>query len=377
MTERNAGPKQLRRLLDAIMSLGADLELDVVLRRLTEVAVELVGAQYGALGVLDPGRTHLTAFITVGMDDATVAQIGELPKGHGILGLLIVVPRPLRLPDLAEHPDSFGFPPHHPPMSSFLGVPVYVGDRTYGNLYLTNKRDNETFSDIDEELAVALAAAAGTAIEKARLHARVQDLVVVEDRERIARDLHDTVIQRLFATGLSLQGAARLAEDVPQLADRIQQAIDDLDLVVRQVRTSIFELHAGEASGRGLRSQLVAVGDELTEALGQPPVFSFEGPIDVAVPDDVAPHLLAAVGEALVNVARHAESPTASVAIELKGGRLTATIDDEGIGPGEGRSGGRGLENLAGRAAEFGGGSSIEPRPGGGSRVRWWVPLTI
>ncbi len=117
------------------------------------------------------------------------AAIGPLPKGHGILGLLIREPRPIRLPDLAEHPDSYGFPPHHPPMKSFLGVPVRVRDQVFGNLYLTDKMTGEVFTDIDEELVIGLAAAAGVAIENARLHIRVREMALLEDRERIARDL--------------------------------------------------------------------------------------------------------------------------------------------------------------------------------------------
>ncbi|HEX2577546.1 MAG TPA: GAF domain-containing protein, partial [Aquihabitans sp.] len=345
-----AGPKQLRRLLDAVMSLGSDLELEVVLRRLTEAAVDLVDARYGALGVLDQRRAHLSDFITVGIDDDARARIGSLPEGHGILGLLIVDPKPLRLPDLNEHPESFGFPPGHPPMTSFLGVPVFVRGEAYGNLYLTDKQGSEVFTDVDEELAVALAAAAGTAIEKARLHARVRELDLVEDRERIARDLHDTVIQRLFATGLALQGAARLAGPVPEVAARIQQSVDDLDEVVRHVRSSIFELHAAEPQAEGLRHRVMAVGDELADALGYAPTFLFDGPIDTAVPDHVGAALLAVVGEALANVARHAASPSAAVVVTVDGSAVTVTVDDDGVGPAERRVGGRGLANLAARA---------------------------
>ena len=217
----------LRRLLDAVTSVGGELDLDRVLREVVRAAVSLVRARYGALGVLDPDRTYLSDFVSVGIDDDTADVIGELLKGHGILGLLIEDPRPIRLADLGGHPDRFGFPPGHPPMTSFLGVPVFVGGAAYGNLYLTDKADGGLFTDQDEELVVSLAAAAGTAIERARLHRRLRALDLVEDRERIARDLHDTVIQRLFATGLALQGAARLAAPLPEVEQRIQQAVDD------------------------------------------------------------------------------------------------------------------------------------------------------
>src|SRR5215204_3192860 len=171
-----AGPRSLRQLLDAVLTVGSDLDLPAMLERIVEAAVELVDARYGALGVLDDTRTRLAQFIIVGLDDETYNAIGHLPEGHGILGLLIVDAKPLRLPDLKEHPDSYGFPPHHPPMSSFLGVPIVLRDHVFGNLYLTDKTTAEVFSDVDEELAVALAAAAAVAIENAQLHARLQEL---------------------------------------------------------------------------------------------------------------------------------------------------------------------------------------------------------
>ena len=204
-----AGPRSLRQLLDAVLAVGSDLDLPAMLRRIVQAGVELADASYGALGVLDESKTRLAQFITVGLDDETYRAIGDLPEGHGILGLLIVDAKPLRLPDLTEHPDSYGFPPHHPPMRSFLGVPIRVRDEVFGNLYLTDKASAEVFTDVDEELVVGLAAAAGVAIENARLAAKVHELAVVADRDRIARDLHDTVIQRLFATGMSLQSTTR------------------------------------------------------------------------------------------------------------------------------------------------------------------------
>jgi signal transduction protein with GAF and PtsI domain len=125
-----AGPRSLRRLLDAVLTIGSDLDLPAMLERIVQAAAELVDARYGALGVLDDTRSRLAQFITVGVDDATHEKIGNLPEGHGILGLLILDARPLRLPDLREHPDSYGFPPGHPPMRSFLGVPIRVREGT-------------------------------------------------------------------------------------------------------------------------------------------------------------------------------------------------------------------------------------------------------
>ncbi|TFD65041.1 GAF domain-containing sensor histidine kinase [Cryobacterium sp. Hb1] len=160
---------RMRGLLDAVVSVAEDLSLEAVLERVTIAACELVQARYGALGVIGTGQA-LSHFITVGFDEETVRQIGALPVGHGVLGLLIREPHPLRLHDLHDHPDSFGFPAHHPPMKSFLGVPVRVRDTVFGNLYLTEKEGGGDFTDEDQTLAVALAAAAGVTIENARLY---------------------------------------------------------------------------------------------------------------------------------------------------------------------------------------------------------------
>lgn len=173
MPAEQAGPKSLRRLLDATVSLSSELDLQTVLRRVVEAAVELVDARYGALGVLDESRDHLVEFITVGIDEPTREAIGALPKGLGLLGSIIRDAEPLRLADLHEHHDSVGFPPNHPPMTSFLGVPIRIRDEIFGNLYLTDKISSEVFTDIDEELALGLASAAAVAIDNARLFDQV------------------------------------------------------------------------------------------------------------------------------------------------------------------------------------------------------------
>ncbi|WP_344113851.1 sensor histidine kinase [Nocardioides humi] len=162
---------RLRLLLDAVVAMAADLSLDSVLSRIVTIASRLVDARYAALGVLGegPGR-RLRTFVHHGMDDETVVRIGDLPSGHGLLGLIIDRPEPLRLHDIAEHPDSYGFPRHHPPMHSFLGVPVRIRGRVFGNLYLTEKAGDVDFTADDQEVVIALAAAAGVVIENARLY---------------------------------------------------------------------------------------------------------------------------------------------------------------------------------------------------------------
>ncbi len=368
----NAGPRSLRQLLDAVMTVGSNLDLASVLQHIIQSAVDLVDARYGALGVLDESATGLSQFITVGLDDETYRAIGVLPKGHGILGLLILEPKPIRLPDLHEHPDSYGFPPNHPPMKSFLGVPIRVRDQVFGNLYLTDKTTAEVFTDIDEELVVALAAAAGVAIENARLHLRVRELALLEDRERIARDLHDTVIQRLFATGLRLQGAARLAER-PEVAERITQAVDDLDLTVKHIRTAIFGLEASRRAAGGLRQRILALSGEAAGALGFDPRVLFDGPVD-STPEQVAVELLAVLREALSNVARHAHASRVDVDVVADGDVMLRVVDDGRGLPSERRAAGRGMLNMQARAAVLGGTMIAHSGAPSGTVLEWRVP---
>ena len=263
-----AGPRQLRRLLDAVVSIGSELDLSDSLRRIVEVATDLVDARYGALGVLDESGTRLAEFIAVGIDEDQRAAIGHLPEGHGILGVLIVDPKPLRLPDLTQHPDSFGFPPNHPPMRSFLGTPILVRGKVFGNLYLCDKQGGEVFSDIDEELVTALSRRPQASRSRTpAFMPRVAELALFEDRERIARDLHDTVIQRLFATGLTLQATIRLVER-PEVVDRLQTLVEDLDVTVRHIRSVIFELQTARLPGSSTREAVLVLCADATDRSG-------------------------------------------------------------------------------------------------------------
>ena len=363
----------MRHLLDAVLTVGSDLDLPAVLERIVRAATELVDARYGALGVLDDKRERLAQFLTVGIDDDGRAAIGNLPEGHGILGLLIVDPRPIRLPDLREHPDSYGFPPNHPPMRSFLGVPIRVRDEVFGNLYLTDKTTAEVFTDIDEELCVALAAAAGIAIENARLHHRVRELDIVEDRERIARDLHDSVIQRLFATGLAIQAAARLATN-PEVAIRLEGAVDDLDQTVKHIRSVIFGLETVRTTS-GMRADVMSLCREAARALGVEPHVIFEGPVDALVDGDVGADARAALQEMLSNVARHARATRVDVTVSAADD-IVVRVDDDGIGPRGADTPGNGLRNLTTRAQRHGGTFTLGPRHPGGSTAEWRVPTT-
>ncbi|MFE2752305.1 GAF domain-containing protein [Actinosynnema sp. NPDC059335] len=534
LTEIGSTRDKMQGLLDAVLAVGAGLELDSTLQRIVQAAVGLVGARYGALGVLG-GREDLSEFVYVGIDPETRSHMGHLPQGKGLLGLLIADPRAIRLHDLAQHPASVGFPANHPPMHSFLGVPVRVRDEVFGNLYMTEKVDGSDFSADDEVVLTALAAAAGVAVENARLFERsrmrerwleataeinsvllggaspedalrliaqrtcelpaasmslivlvedsdvrrlrlaagaggqvegrvggafaaagtvveevlstatpmlVEDLGgrlgdlpvevgpgvvvplragsvvtgvllvgrekggarfgaeqvpllasfadqaavalefaenqrarrlvdVLEDRDRIARDLHDHVIQRLFATGMGLQGALGAIRE-PQARERVRKAVHQLDETVLEIRTSIFDLQAGDELP-GLRRRLLDLVSELTEHAPVTPTVRMSGTVDNSVPDDVGEHAEAVVREAVTNAVRHARAKELVLTVEA-GDELTITVVDDGVGmpPAVARSG---LRNLEQRAVALGGTCSVTGEPAGGTRLTWQVPL--
>jgi signal transduction histidine kinase len=526
-------------LLEAVVAVGSNLELEVVLRRIVEAAVRLVDSRYGALGVIGEGGT-LAEFVPVGLEEQEITGIDHWPEGRGLLGELISHPDTVRLAEIAADPRSVGFPAGHPPMKSFLGTPIMIRDEIYGNLYLTEKRDGAEFDEDDEALVKALAAAAGVAIENARLYAEARrqqqwlrangevtqrllsgeqphevlalvalqaleisgaDLVVLalpvggeqlvvehatgagadealglvlplggsasgmvmasgkplavddfsndqrvapvarehlklgpavvvpigspgnvrgvltagrhqgsmplspqavemlvtfaaqagiglelaehrrdaqrlalfEDRDRIARDLHDLVIQRLFATGMSLEGTAGLSADA-EVVNRVQQAVDALDVTIKDIRSAIFTLQSRPLPGpQGLRANLLGVIAEMTESLGFAPSVRMDEELDTRVPGEIAEHLLAVLREALSNVARHAGASRATVTVTV-GADLALVARDDGRGIGE-TSRRSGLGNLADRASKLSGTLLVHPADGGGTELEWRVPL--
>jgi signal transduction histidine kinase len=530
---------RLQGLLDAVVAVGAGLELEGTLNRIVRTAVELVDARYGALGVLSPdGRERLAEFAHVGADDQTAAGLGEPPEGRGLLGMLIEHPETVRVADLTEHPASVGFPPNHPPMRSFLGSPIRVRDEIFGNLYLTEKRGAAEFTADDQVVLEGLAAAAGVAIENARLfeqsrmrerwleasrevnamllggassqdaldliaektrelsssdcalilladltghvmarasagergeeltglrinatepmvagvfrsrtseiianladvapegwasgadfgpavvvpfgagnvvrgvllamrekgaaqyvrsevpllasfadqaafamelaekHRAQRQLDVLADRDRIAEDLHDHVIQRLFATGMSLQGTVRRIPD-PQVRARVSRAVEQLDETVREIRTSIFDLHtAGTAADASLRRELLDIVDELSADADVSPSVRISGAIDTLVNEELAAHATAVLREAVSNAVRHSHAGTIVVTVEAQADLVIDVVDD-GVGfpPGVARSGLLGMDR---RAVKCGGSLVVGPGAEGGTRLTWRVPL--
>ncbi len=368
---------RLGRLLDAVLAVAEDLDLDAVLERVVVAACGLVDARYGALGVIDdddPAR--LSSFVHHGMDPGTVARMGALPTGRGLLGQLLRDPRPLRLDDLTEHPAASGLPVGHPPMGAFIGAPIRVRGDVFGNLYLTEKRGGGPFSVEDEAAVVALAAVAGSAIANVKLSVRSRELSVVRERDRIGRDLHDTVIQNLYATGLGLQAAQRSGVDAADVQVRIGRAIESIDATVKEIRSTIFALHDVPSQDRRPRTRLLAVVEEMTSLLGFPPRVRLEGPIDTVVDRDLADHLVPVLRESLTNVAKHARASTVVVRVEVIGGMLELEVVDDGVGlPDAMRVNGMGVANVRERAELLGGEALFASVVGGGARVLWRVPL--
>jgi signal transduction histidine kinase len=258
-------------------------------------------------------------------------------------------------------------------MKSFLGVPVRVRSMVYGNLYLTDKISADHFSDQDQALAEALAVAAGIAIENTRLHERVRVLSVLDDRDRIARDLHDRVIQRVFAVGMSLQGAVRLSER-DQIVERVNKAVDDLDTTVTEIRTAIFEL-GDKAIAGGLRRSVLELTEETASSLGTRPEVTFHGAVDNAIPNRIADNLLAVLREALTNAGKHARATSCIVTISVAED-VSLEVQDNGVGIELPQAYGAGLAlvNLRSRAERLGGTFEIL---GGedGTRLLWRVPV--
>ena len=334
--------------------------------------------------MLTPDRRAIEEFIIVGVTPEERARIGDPPVGHGILGLLIEEVGPLRLPDIGADQRSVGFPPSHPPMHSFLGAPVSARGAVFGNIYLTEKRGAPEFAEEDEEALVVLATQAGVAIENARLyeetqrqHRELERLSLLEDRERIAKELHDGVIQSLFAVGMGLQGVASLAED-EEVERRLEGAVEEIDRSIRDLRNYIFGLRPGILADRQLHQALRELGAE------------FESRSQVVTVVDVDEELAGALAsragdlvqmsrEALSNVGRHAKAETCRISLRRDPEFSTAIleIDDDGVGldPDALPHTGMGLANLKDRVESLGGTLELEGAMGEGLTVRLAIPI--
>ena len=364
-------PVRLHALIDAILLIETDADLDALLSLIIETASRLVGAQYGALGVIAPDGTSLSRFITYGIDDEQRAAIGPDPRGHGLLGEMIRQRTSLRIDELAEHPRSSGFPMNHPPMRRFLGVPVAIGDgHIFGNLYLTDPLDGAPFSEEDQLLTEAFGRAAGLVIDQEMLRSNMRELTLSEERERLARDLHDTVIQRLFGVGLALQITLPAIDD-EKVRTRINNVLDELDTTIHEIRTTIFEIDQDQTGDQTLEERVYALSGEVESRLGVHVDVKIASGIDNDVGPRCAQNGVQALREMLSNVVRHSHATMVDVNVGVEGNMLVLTVKDNGVGFDQTSGAGSGLRNLRSRAHDLGGDCTIDTELGRGTLVRW------
>jgi signal transduction histidine kinase len=371
-------PPAVQALDAAVRGISGVLELSQVLQLIVDRVRELVGARYAALGIVDE-QGLITEFITSGITAEQRAAIGDLPHGRGLLGLIIRENRAYRIPRIQAHPESYGFPPNHPPMTSFLGVPITVNGQPVGRLYLTDKQGAPEFSADDQALVEMFALHAGIAMERARLHEQVQRLAVFDERDRISRELHDSVIQMIYGVTLSLDDVPEMVATAPDEAgQRVDEAIDALNGVIRDIRHFIFGLRPLLLDSGSLNEGLRSLAGELQRNTATEIAIHGEAPEDL--PLATVADLLAVAREALANVARHAKAQHASLTIATSDDEISLEIADDGQGMDLDRPLDRshnGLANMRARADALSGTFSVESSPGAGTRIIVRVPKSV
>ena len=342
--------RQLEALDLAVQGIADIASVERVLQLIVDRVRDLVGAQYAALGVVNDFGL-IEQFITSGVSPEVRARIGPLPRGHGLLGLIIREDRSFLIDDIATDFRRYGFPPDHPEMHAFLGVPVHTKGRSVGNLYLTNKRGARTFTEADLALVEMFALHAGIAIENARLHEEIGRLAIVEERQRISQDLHDSIIQSLYAISLSLEDLPEIiTEDPVEGAARADRAIDSIHATIRDIRNFIMGLQP-----EMLISPISRLGIEtLAAEFRANTLIDLELRLDAELPElprEHAAHILAITREALSNIARHSERHRATIdRAERRRALLVIGDNGRGFDVGEARSSRqRGLANLRSR----------------------------
>jgi signal transduction histidine kinase len=364
-------------LSDAVLAIAAEHAVEPVLQKLVNAARELAGARYAAIGVPD-GDGGFGQFITSGMSDELIASLGELPRQHGLLGAILESGVPHRTADIREDPRFRGWWPRaHPSMSSFLGVPIVARGGAVGAFYLTDKEGADVFSDDDQALIETFAAHAALAIENARLHERSRELSIVEERNRLARELHDAVTQKLFGVVLAAEsGAALLSRDVAAAGAQLALVGELAGEAMDELRSVIVHLRPPALDAEGLAVALSKHVDVLRRAHRRAIELDVAGDCDC--PPAIATDVFRIAQEALHNALRHAGAAGISVVLRCGdgGGGLELTVADDGVGFDVSvvRSRRLGLTTMAERARAIGGDLRIDSAPGAGTTVRLAVP---
>ena len=362
-----------KAMSDAVLAIAAELSVEPILQKLVHAARELAGARYAAIGVPD-GEGAFAQFITSGMSEKLIEAMGPLPRTHGLLGAMLEAPEPYRTADIHADPRFKGWwPDQHPDMRSFLGVPIVSRSGIVGAFYLTQKRGGGEFGEEDQQLIEMLAAHAAVAIENARLYERARELSIVEERNRLARDLHDSVAQKLFGVVLTAEAASTLlTQDVAQARaqlDRLQELVGE---ALEELRSLVFELRPPALETEGLATTLRKHVDVLRR------VHRREIELRIAGTPQLSPRADAEVfriaQEALQNALRHARAERIELSLEARDGSLALSVADDGDGFNRDdpslRSHRLGLTSMEERARELGGTLEIESHPGEGTTVR-------
>lgn len=345
-----------------------------VLRLIAERARDITAAELAVVVVPMENTDSLTVELAIG-EGAEAHRGLVLPVDDGLLGRAFSGATPVMSSDIARDERASSGAQRFTGLGPAVAVPIGTGDGVRGIVLLVREAGHTEFTEKETEPLQGFAAQAAVAMELAEHRKDAEEIAVLQDRDRIARDLHDLAIQRLFATGMTLQSAGRFIEH-SEASERVARAVDDLDETIKIIRSTIFGLRAreGAAAGPGLRARVVRVVGEAAPVLGFAPGLRMEGLLDTQVPKETADHVVAVLSEALTNVARHAHADRAEVVLETDGREVCLTVCDNGVGipPGGRRSG---LRNMAERAGQLGGRLELTDPAGGGGRVVWRVPV--
>lgn len=365
------------QLTQATLSIVAGVSLPRTLQRIADVARELIGAEYTALGVPNEDGS-MRAFVSSGMPSDIVEKIANHPHGRGLLGAILEEEEPIRLENMRQDSRFQGFPEDHPMMTTFLGVPV-VGrnHQRLGNLYLSDRKDGEPFTEDDEKVLQLLASFAAIAIENATLHSQLQKNALHGERDRIAMELHDGVIQLIYAVGMKLEIIRGNTELDTEEDKRFQTVFDDLNHVIEDIRGYIHDLRATRETVTTLQQRLLGLADHFKDFASVDVILDL--PTELPTLSDSQRHaILQIVRESLANVARHANASYVKVTIQASEKKIHVMIADDGVGfdPSAVKDTGHfGLLNLQQRAKSLGGNLQIESTPNQGTTIYLVFPL--